>query len=415
MKNRRIDYVGTFPTNRGDFMRFYIPQISYSDCGFACLKMLIAHLYQNENALYIQQDESKGAYSFKSLIDTALMYGIKLEGIEISEKNEIKNGKFPFIALLQTSEESFHYVLVTKYRLGTVYYADPDEGECTLSLRSFNRLWVGTALIVDEFEKKDIYFNVYLPKEKHRGVVQTIMQVITALLLGTGIYFLDDKTNIYIPIIFLSLAFISEVVLRTLLLKRMQKMDESYLSKVSVEKKRFYTFYERYEDYKKVTITGGLNLVFSIILIIFMAVIVLLNNIYNAFIVLIPLLIAIFDSKYITMELDKKKKEIAKQERELSVCKNVDLSKNILNQIHLLTYKLGRMILLKKCSFILILVLVSLLTSTINETFSLPYVVFYFAIGYMLLEQYLNFLNYPNIRKEELKAKVKLNNSVDNR
>ena len=89
-------------------MNYYIPQISHSDCGFACLKMLIAHLYENQNALFIPQDETKGAYSLKALADLALNYGITLTGIEVDEKDEIKNARFPFIALLQESEEIFH-------------------------------------------------------------------------------------------------------------------------------------------------------------------------------------------------------------------------------------------------------------------------------------------------------------------
>ena len=106
-------------------MNYYIPQISHSDCGFACLKMMIAHLYENQNALYIPQDETKGPYSLKALTDLALSYGITLEGIEIEEKEEIKEARFPFIALLQKSEEVFHYVLVTKVKWGSVYYLDP--------------------------------------------------------------------------------------------------------------------------------------------------------------------------------------------------------------------------------------------------------------------------------------------------
>ena len=57
-------------------MFYFIPQIGQSDCGFACLKMLIAHLYDNQDALYLKQDENHGPYSFKELKDIGELYGV---------------------------------------------------------------------------------------------------------------------------------------------------------------------------------------------------------------------------------------------------------------------------------------------------------------------------------------------------
>ena len=396
-------------------MNYYIPQISQSDCGFACLKMMIARLYENPNALYITQDESKAGYSLKALTDFALTYGITLSGVEVEEKGEIKEARFPFIALLQKSEVDFHYVLVTKVKWGNVYYLDPDQGESSLSKKSFFKLWTGTALMITDFTKKEVTFNVSLPKSKDRGVVTLAFQLFTAVFLVLGIYFIDQTSKIYLPVMFLSLAVLSEILLRVVLLKRMEKLDDVYINHVNVERKYFYSFYERYEDYKKQIITSKMNLIFSLVIIMFITIVVLLNNIYNAFIVLMPLFLAIIDVKYTQPALEEKKKEIGRNEKELSLSKNVDMSRTTLGEIHALTYRYARKVLLRKYIHLFILVVLSILTTLFNETFSLPYVVFYFALSYMLLEQYINFMNYPNVRKEELRAKVRLNNVVDNR
>ena len=396
-------------------MKYFIPQIDQTDCGFACLKMLIAHLYENQNALFIPQDETKGAYSLKVLTDLALTYGIILSGVEMLEKDEIKEARFPFIALLQKNEQVFHYVLVTKVKFGSVYYLDPDEGECSLSKKSFFKIWTGTALVVESFEKKELSFNVALPTNKDKGIITMIFQLFTAVFLALGIYFIDQTTKIYIPVIFLSSAVLSEIILRVLLIKRMEKLDDAYINHVQVERKSFYSFYERYEDFKKQTITSKMNFIFSLIIIMFMTIVVLLNNIYNAFIVLMPLFLALIDVKYTQPALEEKKKAIGRLERELTLSKNVDMSRTTLGEIHSLTYQYARRFLARKYILLLISLIVSLLTTVFNETFSLPYVVFYFAITYMLLEQYINFMNYPKVRKEELKAKVRLNNVIDNR
>ena len=48
-------------------MKYFIPQIDQTDCGFACLKMLIAHLYEDERALFIKQDENHGPYNMSQI------------------------------------------------------------------------------------------------------------------------------------------------------------------------------------------------------------------------------------------------------------------------------------------------------------------------------------------------------------
>ena len=396
-------------------MNYYIPQISQSDCGFACLKMMIAHLYENQNALFINQDESKSAYSLKALTDIALTYGITLSGVEVEEKSEIGEARFPFIALLQKSETVFHYVLVTKVKWGNVYFLDPETGESSLSKKAFFKLWTGTALMISDFTKKELNFNVSLPPNKDKGIITMVFQLFTAVFLVLGIYFIDQTTKIYIPVMFLAFAVLSEILLRVVLIKRMEKLDDTYINHVNVERKYFYSFYERYEDYKKQMITSKMNLVFSLVIIMFITIVVLLNNIYNAFIVLVPLFLALLDVKYTQPSLEEKKKEIGRAEKELSASKNVDMSRTTLGEIHALTYQYARKVLLRKYIHLFISLVLSLLTTVFNETFSLPYVVFYFALTYMLLEQYINFMNYPNVRKEELKAKVRLNNVIDNR
>ena len=150
---------------------------------------MIARLYENPNALYITQDETKAGYSLKALTDFALTYGITLSGVEVEEKSEIKEAKFPFIALLQKSETVFHYVLVTKVKWGNVYYLDPEQGESSLSKKSFFKLWTGTALMITDFTKKDVVFNISLPENKDKGIITMVFQLFTAVFLVIGIYF----------------------------------------------------------------------------------------------------------------------------------------------------------------------------------------------------------------------------------
>ena len=394
--------------------KYFIPQMDQTDCGFACLKMLVATLYEDERALYIKQDEGHGPYAFKQIQDKGKVFGVELKGIAIEDKKEIKNIRFPFIALLKKKNEVFHYVLVTKVKYGLVYFCDPSEGESILSIKSFSSLWTSNALIIDDFEKKeDVEFIKYDIRKNDEKVLINVFQVLSAIFLIIGIYFVNDKVKIVVPLLFLLLSLVSEIVLRILLIKQIKKMDDEFLTGINLEKKRYFDFYERFEDYKKKAISSKMSVVFSFIAIIFIAIVTLLNNIYNAFLILVPLLLAIINSKFVEVAIREKDEVLSIEEREIYAIKNVDIFKEHIGKLHVRGYKIAKMLLINKCINIVLIVGVALLTTALNKTFSLPFLIFYSVIGYMLFEQYNNFLKYPECQKELLKSKVRLYNVIE--
>ena len=394
-------------------MKYFIPQIDQSDCGFACLKMLIARLYEDERALYIKQNEGHGPYSMKELKDTANGYGITLQGIEVDDKGSIKEMNYPFIALLKKKNDLYHYVLVTKCKWGTVYFSDPSEGVSTMSIKSFYSTWTGNALIVENFERQEVEFQGDLTKTGKKNYLTVIFQILSALALGAGIYFIDEKTKIYIPLMFLGFSVVFEIILRIILIKQMEKMDEDFILGLDADRKKLYQLYERYEDYKKKSILSKMNIIFTFLIIIFIAFITIMNNIYNVFLILVPLFIALIDVKFVDGAIKEKDELISVEEREIVAMKNIDVFKRQIDKIHLRGYKVARLMLVKKYIYVAIIAIIALVTTVFNETFSLPYVIFYFAIGYMLFEQYTNFMKYPNTETELLKAKVRLNNLIE--
>lgn len=396
-------------------MSYFIPQIDYTDCGFACLKMLIALLYNNKDALYIKQDETHGPYSFKEMKVLAEDYGITLEGIKVENKTDLKEMNLPLIALIKKGEESFHYVLVTKVKFKSVYYLDPDVGECRMDLKSFMKIWMSNALIVTDFIKLDCKFKDVIPLDTKNNHITTFLQIISSILLIIGVYFIDNKNKIYLPLIFIGLSIVFEISLRSYIVKRMEKYDQNFIDKIEVDNGKYSLFYKRYEDYKKSLIGSKMNIIFSFIVIIFISFIVLLNNIYNAFLILIPLFISIIDIKYISPSFKNKEHLIAIEEREINSLKNIDLLKKHIDKIHLRSYSLVKKTMMKKYIYLFIIFITSLLTSVFNETFSLPFLLFYFLIGYALLEQFTNFMNYPNAKIEFLRNKARLNNVLSKR
>ena len=77
---------------------YYVPQIQKDDCGYACVKMLLANVQKDKNFLFLPQDENHGPYSYQDLIDIAKGHGIILNGYTVEDKSTIKeHKKFPML------------------------------------------------------------------------------------------------------------------------------------------------------------------------------------------------------------------------------------------------------------------------------------------------------------------------------
>ena len=90
---------------------FYLPQLGKSDCGVACLKMILADLNKDRQYLFLPCDENHGMYSFKDLQDIAKCHGLTLAGFKVTDKEEIRKCNLPAIIRMTTKENCHHAVV----------------------------------------------------------------------------------------------------------------------------------------------------------------------------------------------------------------------------------------------------------------------------------------------------------------
>ena len=94
---------------------YYIPQVSKSGCGFACLKMLLAYAQKDERYLYLKEDENHGPYSYQELVGLAQRYDVTLIGFNYADKDDLSHlNTFPVILSVLQDNDSLHAVLVSK-------------------------------------------------------------------------------------------------------------------------------------------------------------------------------------------------------------------------------------------------------------------------------------------------------------
>ena len=131
---------------------YYIPQLSNSSCGMACLKMLLAIVHKDEGYLYLNEDENHGQYSYQDLVVEAQRYDVTLIGAKYDDKDDFRHfDNFPVILTVVNPNETVHALLISKRKGNRVKVHDPAKGIYWQKLSQLLPLWDGTLLAVNAF------------------------------------------------------------------------------------------------------------------------------------------------------------------------------------------------------------------------------------------------------------------------
>jgi len=393
---------------------FYIPQIQKDDCGFTCLKIVLANINKDRDYLFLPQKEDHGYYSYSDLIKIGREYGINFEGFRATEKSELVNcTKFPVICSIELKNGAKHAVVVTKIKWKRVFYIDPRKGKTSLPISKFLSIWDGTGLIIESYEKQKCPVKVVEPVSVFSRVGLSILEFVVGVFALLGIYFVKEGTPIYVPVIFLSLAIITELIMRALSYKIMKGLDSYFFKDSVLPKKGFKDYLIRYENYKKLSLSSPMNYVLLLVFALGLVTVVLLNDKRNLMLIIVPILIALFDLAFISPMLKNKKQEIIDLESNLDNSENSEDLQSKVKVLHNAAYNYSYIDIACRYIYAGVMIASALLTMRLCGISSFPYIIFYSCIGlslYKTMDQLLSF----NDRIEEFNiVKVKLGNLVN--
>lgn len=140
-------------------MRYFISQLRQDDCGFAAFKMVLASLSHSRKALYLMNPKKEGNYTFFELQQYASSFGLTLKGYQTEN---LSSFSCPFIALMRTEEQRFHYLVVDQITSNHVFYRDPAFGRKKEKKKEFFSFFSGYLLAVQYYEKKKIKSSISL-------------------------------------------------------------------------------------------------------------------------------------------------------------------------------------------------------------------------------------------------------------
>ena len=393
---------------------YYIPQLSNSSCGMACLKMLLAIVHKDEGYLYLNEDENHGQYSYQDLVVEAQRYDVTLIGAKYDDKDDFRHfDNFPVILTVVNPNETVHALLISKRKGNRVKVHDPAKGIYWQKLSQLLPLWDGTLLAVSVFEKKPYPHNVIDTKDRKGTLVSAVFQTVTALLIGFATFFMKPDGGYLYPILFIAGSLVSEVLLRYILLKRMQRYDR-YIRRFLpyVHKKDYFEFYKRSQEYKKCSLSMGLNLVFSVLIVILICTITLINSLNYLVLIIASLLGAYLDAFFFSPYKNAIGQEVLQEENELRTTKDMDTVEMKVKTMEVKSYRYAYLEFAKKGVVGFFMLAASVILCLIEKNFSLTNVIFYMCLSVLLYQSLAPIFGYDSRVEENLLCKARINNVV---
>ena len=146
--------------NQFKYKSIYIPQVDESDCGVACLAMILKKYHSRVSLAHLRHEARTNLEGTTALglVKTAEKFNLKTEAFKadmsLFDETDIQ---YPFIVHVLKQGELLHYYVVLKNAKNYLLIADPDPsvGVVKMSKDKFAGEWTGIVLFMvpnDDFE-----------------------------------------------------------------------------------------------------------------------------------------------------------------------------------------------------------------------------------------------------------------------
>ena len=393
---------------------YYIPQVTKSGCGFACLKMLLAIAQNDEKYLYLKEDEFHQSYSYQDLLEIAQRFDVTIVGLKYDDKSEMRHfDKFPLILTIVRENQDPHAVLAVKRKGGLIKIQDPGQGVYWQKIDKFIQIWDGTALAINHVEPRPFTLRQVDAKDRKGEVTSYILQTLAAVFIALATFFVKPNGSLLLPLLFLALSLACEIVLRMMLLKRMQKYDR-YLRRFLpyVHRKDYYDFYKRGQEYKVSALTTGLNFIFYFLVITLIVTISLINSLTYGVCIGVALVCAFINALLLTPFKKSANREINEQEDELrKVKEQVDMELKV-KSLEVKSYRYAYYEFASKVVVGVFFLLASFLICYLQKSFAIINLVFYTCVSFLIYQYLVPLFSYDQKVSENMVNKARINNLV---
>ena len=393
---------------------YYIPQVTKSGCGFTCLKMLLAIAHNDEKYLYLKEDEFHQSYSYQDLLEIAMRFDVTLVGVKYDDKRDLRHfTNFPLILTVERENQSPHAVLAVKRKGNLVKIQDPAKGVYWQKIDKFIPEWDGTALAISHVEARPFTLRQVDAKDRKGEVFSYILQTFAAVFIALATFFVKPNGSFFLPLLFCALSLICEIILRMMLLKRMQKYDR-YLRRFLpyVHRKDYYDFYKRGQEYKVSALTTGLNFIFYFLVVTLIVTISLINSLSYGIAIIVALVCALINALVLNPYKKHADKELREQENELrKVKEQVDMELKV-KSLEVKSYRYAYYEFASKVVVWAFFLIASFLICKLQNSFAITNIVFYTCVSFLIYQYLVPLFSYDQKVSENMVNKARINNLV---
>ena len=382
-------------------MSYFIRQIGEKDCAITSLKILLANIYKRKDFLFYPQASINEALSLKDVIKIAKNEGVSLSAYRLNNKEDIKGLKHKKCLIVIKRRNVLHLVYLKNVKKRGVVILDPKIGKVFLKYSDFFDVWNGEVLEVIKVKGSLFTFKKERIIPLFKEILMIFLQIFTYSLFLCGLYFINSTVDFLVPLIlFISFIF-SLFIFNYLLINFMKKIDNNLFKGIYRSEGNLKDKYIKITKLKTLLFTSPLELISSILLIIFALVILGVNSyislIIAFFVLFVQLLFKLICSSY----LDYKKKYIENCENNLFLSENEE---NALGNFKILNdevYKFISLNNLKKYILLLIIIITCLFLCSFEKEISLNYLLFHVFAFYYISTNFDKVLDF-NKNNEEL-------------
>lgn len=209
-------------------------QVSENGCGYAAVKMLIAHEAKTSRYRYLPEPKvEEKAPALSDLIKYAGQHGLELKAYRLPSPSQIsQNHEFPLLCLLRENG-LLHLVYLRSHRFGRYQILDPAQGKRSLKEGEFLRLFTGVILQAASYKPRG-----NPPKPPSFGVgaeriAAGLVQSLSLVVIFIGFYFVDSEIKYPLAFVLLAAYVGLQAISQVLTLRAMRRFDVRYLDGVA--------------------------------------------------------------------------------------------------------------------------------------------------------------------------------------
>lgn len=374
---------------------FYISQVKKNDCGFACLKMLLADLSKNKDYLFISGKEENSGYSFQELIDTAKKYGVTLEGYQVDDYDELfHESKAPVIL---EGRDRKHAIIVKKNAFGLFEVCDPSDGKSVVTKRKLKTMTSGNCLVVEENSVEAIGATKEIKVSLWDKIKTGFLSFATAASCLMAVYFVDENFDPMLPLLFMSAFLLFQLLLILHGRSQMEKMEKQFFQdSEKLKKEKYQQAFVAFESLKAKLLSTPSTFISSVLILLSLIVIMVMNSTLNIIYVFISLLFALFSLGFVEARAKKVKSECAIYENLIDKSEDYETFKRNVSMSHKTAYRFSRTYLLEKMIELIVVFVAPAIMMTFLEIQDVSYVFIYACLVSLLIKYFKDALKHAS-------------------